>query len=48
MFFTLIAAGVIIIVTHYLGAFPNGTQPFQLWLGLGLIAGSFMIATQWH
>ena len=48
LFFTLIAAGVIIIISHYLGVLPNGTQPFQLWLGLGLIAGSFVVATQWH
>lgn len=48
LFFTLIISGVIIIITHYLGSFPNGTQPFQLWLGLGLIAGSFVVATQWH
>ena len=48
LFFTLIAAGVIIIIGHYLGVFPSGTQPFQLWLGLGLIAGSFVVATQWH
>jgi hypothetical protein len=48
LFFTLIAAGAIIIITHYLGVLPNGTQPEQLWLGLGLIASSFAIATQWH
>ncbi len=48
LFFTLIAAGVIIIVSHYLGALPGGTQPYQLWLGLGLIASSFVVATQWH
>ena len=38
----------IIIVSHYLGIFPSGTQPYQLWYGLGLIASSFIIATQWH
>ena len=48
LFFTLIAAGAIIIVTHYLGVLPNGTQTFQLWLGLGLIAAAFVVATNWH
>jgi hypothetical protein len=48
LFFTLIAAGVIVIITHYLGILPNGTQPYQLWLGLGMIASSFVVATQWH
>lgn len=48
MFFTLIAAGVMVIVAHYLGLLPGGTQPYQLWVGLGLIAGSFVVATQWH
>jgi hypothetical protein len=48
LFFTMISSGVIIIVVHYLGAFPTGTQPYQLWWGLGLIAGSFVVATQWH
>ncbi len=48
LFFTMIAAGVIVIVSHYLGALPGGTQPYQLWLGLGLIASSFVVATQWH
>jgi hypothetical protein len=48
LFFTLIAAGVMVIVAHYLGVLPGGTQPYQLWVGLGLIAGSFVVATQWH
>jgi hypothetical protein len=48
LFFTLLGCGAIIIVSHYLGIFPSGTQPYQLWYGLGLIAGSFIVATQWH
>ena len=48
LFFTLIAAGVFVIIAHYLGIFPTGTQPYQLWLGLGMIAASFIVATQWH
>lgn len=48
LFFALIGAGVIVIVTHYLGVLPGGTQTYQLFLGLGLIAASFVVATQWH
>ena len=45
LFFTLLLAGVITIIVHYLG---QGGQPLQLWVGLGLISGSFIVATQWH
>lgn len=48
LFFTLIAAGVLIIITHYLGVLPGGTQSYQLFVGLGLISASFVVATQWH
>ena len=48
LFFTLIAAGVLIIICHYLGVLPGGTQGYQLWVGLGLISASFVVATQWH
>ena len=44
----MLLAGVIVIITHYLGVLPNGTQPYQLWVGLGLISASFIVATQWH
>lgn len=45
LFFTLLLAGVITIIVHYLG---QGSETFQLWVGLGLISGSFIVATQWH
>jgi hypothetical protein len=48
LFFTLMAAGVIVIICHYMGALPGGTQPYQLWVGLGLICVSFIVATQWY
>lgn len=48
LFFTMLLAGVIVIISHYLGVLPNGTQPYQLWVGLGLISASFIVATQWH
>jgi hypothetical protein len=48
LFFTLMVGGVAVIIAHYLGVLPNGTQPYQLWVGLGMISASFMVATQWH
>lgn len=45
LFFTLLLAGIITIIAHYLG---GAVRPFQLWIGLGLVAGSFVVATQWH
>lgn len=48
LFFSLIGLGVVIIIAHYLDVLPGGTQPYQLWVGLGFIAASFVVATQWH
>lgn len=48
LFFALMGLGVLIILLHYLGALPGGTLGYQLWVGLGFIAGSFVVATQWH
>jgi hypothetical protein len=48
LFFTLLLSGVVVIITHYVGLLPGGTQAYQLWLGLGLISASFVVATQWH
>lgn len=48
LFFSLMLGGVVVIIAHYLGYLPGGTQPYQLWLGLGLISASFIVATQWH
>ncbi|HEU4480862.1 MAG TPA: cell division protein CrgA [Actinomycetota bacterium] len=45
LFFGLLGLGVIVIIAHYLA---GGTSPYQLWVGLGLIALSFVVATQWH
>ena len=45
LFFTLMIAGVVIIISHYM---TGGIRPMQLWIGLGLISGSFIVATQWH
>ena len=46
LFFTLIAAGVLTIIYYYVVA--QGDQAYLLWVGLGLISASFVVATQWH
>jgi hypothetical protein len=45
LFFTLLLAGIVTIVDHYVG---GGTRAIQLWEGLGLISVSFIVATRWH
>ena len=45
LFFTLMLAGLITIIDHYIG---EASRPFQLWMGLGLVSGSFIVATNWH
>jgi Kef-type K+ transport system membrane component KefB len=46
-FFTLLGAGVLIIILNYVGV-PWDTANWRLFLGLGLIAASFGVATQIH
>ena len=48
LFFTLLLGGTIVIILHYMGLLPGGTIPYQLWIGLGMITASFVVATQWH
>lgn len=48
LFFVLMITGVVVIICHYLGVLPGGTLAYQLWVGLGLITLSFIVATQWH
>jgi hypothetical protein len=48
LFFTLMAAGIIVIIGNYLSLFPNETANWRLYWGLGLISGAFVVATQWH
>jgi hypothetical protein len=47
-FFTVLLSGVTIIIGNYVGLFGGGTSNWRLWYGLGLVAASFMVATQWH
>jgi hypothetical protein len=46
--FTCLLLGVVIIVVNYLGVLPGGTQNWYLLIGLGLITGGFLIATQYR
>jgi hypothetical protein len=47
LFFLLLGVGVLIIVGNYVGLFGD-TSNWRLWYGLGLIAASFIVATQWY
>ncbi|HYY44481.1 MAG TPA: cell division protein CrgA [Actinomycetota bacterium] len=48
LFFVLLLGGATVIVTNYLGLYGGQTQGYLLWVGLGLIAVAFILATQWH
>ena len=48
VFFVLLLAGTAVIIVNYMGVFEGGTANSRLWYGLGLISGSFIIATRWH
>jgi hypothetical protein len=48
LFFTLLLAGAFIIVGNYVQLFDETTSNWRLWYGLGLVAGSFLVATQWY
>jgi hypothetical protein len=44
----LLALGSILIVLNYLNLLPGGAKNEYLLVGLGLITGGFVTATQWH
>lgn len=44
----VIGAGVALIIANYMNLVPGGTQPYWLWVGLGLIAVGFGAATRWR
>jgi len=45
---TLLALGAIVIMLNYLDVLPDGTKNGYLLIGLGLITGGFITATQWR
>ena len=46
--FGLLGAGSLLILVNYLGVLPGGTSNVYLLVGLGLILGSIIAATQWR
>jgi hypothetical protein len=47
LFFTLLLAAVVTLIGNYVGVFGD-TANWRLWFGLGLLASSFVVATQIH
>jgi hypothetical protein len=48
LMFALWAVGVLVIILNYLGFLPGDTDNRYLLLGLGLITGGFLAATQYR
>jgi hypothetical protein len=46
--FALLGLGVAVIVLNYLGLLPGDTKNSYLLIGLGLITGGFIAATNYH
>ncbi|MCU1460232.1 MAG: hypothetical protein JWO37_307 [Acidimicrobiales bacterium] len=46
--FTCLIVGMVIIIVNYTGVLPGGTDNKYLVLGLVLITGGFITATQYH
>ena len=48
LMFTLMAAGVIVIILNYIGAVPGGQASRYLYGGLGAIGIGFMMTLNYH
>lgn len=49
VFFVLLLAGFAVILTRYIGSgVPLLNKDYLIWVGLGLIAAAFVVATQWR
>jgi hypothetical protein len=46
--FTLLGAGLVVIVLNYVGVLPGATNNWYLVGGLGLILAGIITATQWR
>ena len=44
----LLLAGVLIIISNYVGLLPGDASNGYLFLGLGLITAGFLVATNWR
>jgi len=48
LMFTLLGVGVLVIVLNYVGLLPGDTKNSYLLIGLALITGGFITATNYH
>ena len=48
LMFALLGLGVLVIVLNYLNLLPGDTSNTYLLIGLGLITGGFVVATNYH
>jgi hypothetical protein len=48
LMFTLLGLGVLVIVLNYVNLLPGKANNGYLLLGLGLITGGFVVATNYH
>lgn len=48
LMFTLLGLGALVIFLNYLGLLPGATDNLYLVLGLGLVLGGIITATQFH
>ena len=48
LMFTLLGLGALVIFLNYLGLLPGATDNLYLLLGLGLVLGGIITATQFH
>jgi len=45
---SLLGLGALVILMNYIGVLPDGAKNGYLLVGLALITGGFITATQWH
>jgi len=45
---SLLGLGALVILLNYVGVLPEGAKNGYLLVGLALITGGFITATQWH
>jgi hypothetical protein len=48
MLITLLIAGMLVILSNYLGVLPGGAKNAYLLVGLGLITAGFIVATKYR
>ena len=48
LMFALLAVGTLVIVLNYMDLLPGDANNWNLLIGLGLITGGFVVATNYH